>query len=484
MKFLNMLLSDSMLPILFSEASDEDVGILVRVVVRYISGMPYDFRGRNDLKTVFSMSLKPVLDEWLSNKKSLVQKRRNIGRIGYDNKSVSDSEALFDEKTGNFDADLHQQTDRYNNSSKDEFRLKDKSSDEPLGEIVGDFETTVNNQTVSDNNRYVNDEYSKNTIKTADFDDNLRQQPERYNSSSKLEKTAKNEKNAENVADEKQETDDKTDRYNSSSKNDFWLKQNQGVFDKGGSQGSQNQKGSDVPSVRTDLVQNSDNYNNITSEESKSLDSVDTNTMKQLQDNPLQSADSYNPLLSADSTDLPKSNDNLSGSTALNPLQSDTDINLKVSVLPDGKSNSQVKSKISEETLANRWVTSISSRDVAEELWGTLSEAWNKLDSLRKARGLTEIRRSKINALLKKYSSDEILEGVKMVGQSDFLLGKKNMVVKDGKNIRGWAATVDWFLDHFDEIFEGKYTDTEQEKNGYHDLMKEWVKSGVVCKGA
>ena len=519
MKFLNMLLSDSMLPILFSEASDEDIGILVRVVIRYISGMPYDFKGRNDLKAVFIMSLKPVLDEWSVDKNGLVHKRRNIGRLRHNNKTVSDTESLFDEKYSEFDVNLHQQTDRYNissklektdendkndelisakstsqvvkihqqtdgynNSTKNEFWLKNKESTE----IVGNSEVTSNNQPVSVNNSKEIVTDSENQENVGKNDNNLRQQSDRLNISSKLEKTGKNDKNEKFVSDNSDVKDteaSKTDRYNSSSKNDVWLKQNLGDFEKNGSRGDVDLKESDVPSVSTDNLQRSNIYNNISKEESKSLGVVNKHTTEQLQDSPLQSADSYNRVLSAEKTNLYNSNDELSDSTALNPLQSDK-TNRNDIVLPEDNSNSQEKSKILEETLANRWVTSMSSRDLAEELWGKLSEAWNNLDSLRKARGLTENRRVKINALLKKYSADEILEGVALVGQSDFLLGKKNMVVKDGKNIRGWAATVDWFFDHFDEIFEGKYTDTEQEKNGYHDLMKQWVDSGVVCKGA
>ena len=54
---------------------------------------------------------------------------------------------------------------------------------------------------------------------------------------------------------------------------------------------------------------------------------------------------------------------------------------------------------------------------------------------------------------------------------------------KDGKQVRGWAATVDWFFDHFQDVYEGKYTDTEEAKGQFHNWMSEWVNSGVVCKG-
>ena len=57
------------------------------------------------------------------------------------------------------------------------------------------------------------------------------------------------------------------------------------------------------------------------------------------------------------------------------------------------------------------------------------------------------------------------------------------VTTKDGKQVRGWAATVDWFFDHFQDVYEGKYTDTEEAKGQFHNWMSEWVNSGVVCKG-
>ena len=146
------------------------------------------------------------------------------------------------------------------------------------------------------------------------------------------------------------------------------------------------------------------------------------------------------------------------------------------------RSNSYAKSKNLED-ITTQWVNSMSSRDITEEVWKKLSVAWNKLDSFKKARELTETRRQKLKKLLERHTESVILEGVDMVGKSAFLLGKKDMTVKDGKQVRGWSATVDWFLDRFDEIYEGKYTDTEDVNGQFKNWMDEWEKSGVVCKG-
>ena len=136
------------------------------------------------------------------------------------------------------------------------------------------------------------------------------------------------------------------------------------------------------------------------------------------------------------------------------------------------------------DAVTSRWVNSMSSRDITGEVWKKLADVWNNLDSLRKAKELTELRRQKLLKLLDKYTEAEVLEGAAMVGKSDFLLGKKNMTTtKDGKQVRGWAATVDWFFDHFQDVYEGKYTDTEEAKGQFHNWMSEWVNSGVVCKG-
>ena len=70
--------------------------------------------------------------------------------------------------------------------------------------------------------------------------------------------------------------------------------------------------------------------------------------------------------------------------------------------------------------------------------------------NLPKVYKLTDKRRKAINAILKKYSTDEIIQAFDLANESDFLIGK---------NDRGWKADIDFILreDKFINILEGKY---------------------------
>lgn len=70
--------------------------------------------------------------------------------------------------------------------------------------------------------------------------------------------------------------------------------------------------------------------------------------------------------------------------------------------------------------------------------------------NLPKVVKLTDKRRKAINAILKKYSTDEIIQAFDLANESDFLIGK---------NDRGWKADIDFILreDKFINILEGKY---------------------------
>lgn len=80
-------------------------------------------------------------------------------------------------------------------------------------------------------------------------------------------------------------------------------------------------------------------------------------------------------------------------------------------------------------------------------------DEWNKLPLQSIKRISTNSNRYKmLNARVKEYGVDDVLEAIRNVGNSSFLLGQ---------NHKGWSATFDWVIrpNNFIKVLEGNYTD-------------------------
>ncbi len=105
-------------------------------------------------------------------------------------------------------------------------------------------------------------------------------------------------------------------------------------------------------------------------------------------------------------------------------------------------------------------------------------DAWNAL-GLNPIRSIKDgtTRLSLLNARLKGYGEEAILEAIEEVGQSEFL---------QGANKRGWTITFDWLLkpNNFQKVLEGQYrtklkpaasNSTAEMLENHYRMAEEWA---------
>lgn len=80
-------------------------------------------------------------------------------------------------------------------------------------------------------------------------------------------------------------------------------------------------------------------------------------------------------------------------------------------------------------------------------------EKWNSLN-LSKINSIKGNRLKLLNARIKEYGKDEVLNAIEMISKSSFLKGQNN---------RNWTITFDWLVkpNNFPKVLEGNYTDKE-----------------------
>lgn len=85
-------------------------------------------------------------------------------------------------------------------------------------------------------------------------------------------------------------------------------------------------------------------------------------------------------------------------------------------------------------------------------------EEWNNLN-LSKVKSIKGNRLKLLNARIKEYGIDTILEAIRKVNSSNFL---------KGQNPKGWTITFDWLIkpNNFIKVLEGNYDDKEGVNNG------------------
>lgn len=101
------------------------------------------------------------------------------------------------------------------------------------------------------------------------------------------------------------------------------------------------------------------------------------------------------------------------------------------------------------------------------EQYEEILSLWNSIEGVKKCRSLTDERKRHINARVKEYSYEEVIDVLHMISESPWL---------KGENPRHWCADFDWWLvpNNFAKILEGKYTERddntrveEEETNAY-----------------
>ena len=96
----------------------------------------------------------------------------------------------------------------------------------------------------------------------------------------------------------------------------------------------------------------------------------------------------------------------------------------------------------------------------------TVVEKWNSLGLSQVTKVSASSNRGKmLNARIKDYGLDKVLEAIDNIKQSSFL---------QGQNKNGWVITFEWFVkpNNFVKVLEGNYDDTRHGKgNNLHDFL-------------
>ena len=84
------------------------------------------------------------------------------------------------------------------------------------------------------------------------------------------------------------------------------------------------------------------------------------------------------------------------------------------------------------------------------EQYEEILSLWNSIEGVKKCRSLTDERKRHINARVKEFSYEDVIQVLHKIAESDFLRGN---------NDRGWKPGFDWWLEpqKFVKILEGTY---------------------------
>ena len=96
------------------------------------------------------------------------------------------------------------------------------------------------------------------------------------------------------------------------------------------------------------------------------------------------------------------------------------------------------------------------SEDTSVNKFTPIIEGWNKLN-LSKIISIKGNRLNLLNARIKEYGLDKILQAIDNINESSFL---------KGQNDRGWTITFDWFIkpNNFVKVLENNYIDRKENK--------------------
>ena len=137
----------------------------------------------------------------------------------------------------------------------------------------------------------------------------------------------------------------------------------------------------------------------------------------------------------------------------------------KQKLIIDCEANSKVNSKINSKVNVNALEeekeidkekeidNSISKDILVSKNLITIVEEWNNLN-LSKVKSIKGNRLKILNARIKEYGIDSIIEAIKSINKSSFLKGQNN---------KNWIITFDWLIkpNNFPKVLEGNYIDKE-----------------------
>lgn len=110
-------------------------------------------------------------------------------------------------------------------------------------------------------------------------------------------------------------------------------------------------------------------------------------------------------------------------------------------------------------------VTAPARRENPQNDFKIIMEAWNELPVTPITKITPDTKRSgNLNARIRQYGVDGVLEAINLVSQSPFLLGR----------VTDFVITFDWFVkpNNFVKVYEGNYNNRGQPQ----DVISEWLK--------
>lgn len=143
----------------------------------------------------------------------------------------------------------------------------------------------------------------------------------------------------------------------------------------------------------------------------------------------------------------------------------------KQKLIANGKENSKVNGKVNSKVNVNSLEKEVEEdKDKEEDKDNSISkdilvpknlvpiaEAWNSLN-LSKIKSIRDNRLKMLNARIKEYGIETVVETVKSIEKSSFLKGQNN---------RNWIITFNWLIkpNNFTKVMEGNYLDKEGESD-------------------
>lgn len=151
----------------------------------------------------------------------------------------------------------------------------------------------------------------------------------------------------------------------------------------------------------------------------------------------------------------------------------------KQKLLSGGKSNSKVNGKVNSKANVNSLeeeeeedievdidINTISKDIVSSNKLQPIIDKWNEL-GLQKLISINQgtNRYKLLNARLKEYGEDKVLEAIENIRSSTFLKGQNN---------KGWTITFDWLIkpNNFLKVLEGNYEDKKTTNNGNKNKLR------------
>ena len=109
----------------------------------------------------------------------------------------------------------------------------------------------------------------------------------------------------------------------------------------------------------------------------------------------------------------------------------------------------------------------IANESLSKEQYDEILSLWNSIEGLPKCKSLTDQRKKNLNARVKEYSYEVVINALHMIAESDWLRGN---------NDRHWVPDFGWWIkpENFVKIIEGKYNNKDANSSTEKETQDEF----------